>query len=196
MLREMAVQKTGERQVAKITCEVPTRLLSPLHIPVTARWRLAFLLTNLLWGIRSNPLWFFSTDLNNHSVFIFTINRVIYKWRQSEWRQIPEQTGRWGGNPGVEPSSYREPKQAQLGRATECRGEEGTETEDPDSLQESKEQTRGRERLGKENIQQSCLLFYFLRYDPEEGQTITFYSGACKRRRAAAETERANERAL
>lgn len=96
----------------------------------------------------------------------------------------------------MEPSSYREPERAQLGRATECRGEDGAESEDPKSLQESKEQTRGRKRLGKENIQQSCLLFYFLRYDPEEGQTITFYSGARKRRRAAAETERVNERAL
>lgn len=104
--------------------------------------------------------------------------------------------GGGGGNPGVEPSSYREPERAQLGRATECRGEDRMESEDPDSLPESKEQTRGRERLGKENIQQSCLLFYFLRYDPEEGQTITFYSGARKRRRAAAETERANQRAL
>lgn len=53
-------------------------------------------------------------------------------------------------------------------------------------------QTRGCKRLGKENIQQSCLLFYFLRYDPEEGQTITFYSGTRKRRLAAAETERTN----
>lgn len=190
------MQKTGKRHVAKITCEVPTHLLLPSCVPAIACWRLAVLLAKLLWAIRSNPLWFFSTDLNDRSVFISTINKVIYKWRQSEWRQIPEQTGRWGGNPRVGPSSYREPERAQQGRAAECRGEDKTESEDPDSLQESKEQMRGRKRLGKENIQQSCLLFYFLRYDPEEGQTITFYSGARKRQRAAAETERANERAL
>lgn len=53
---------------------------------------------------------------------------------------------------------------------------------------------RGRKRLGEENIRQHCLLLYFLRYDPEEGQTITFYSGARKRRLAAAETERTKVR--
>lgn len=58
--------------------------------------------------------------------------------------------------------------------------------EDTDFLPESKKQTERRKHLGEENIRQRCLLFYFLRYDPEEGQTVTFYSGARKRRLAAA----------
>lgn len=126
MLREMAVRKTGKRHVAEITCEVPTRLLSPLRVPAIACWWLVVLLANLLWGIRSNPLWVFSTDLNNRSVFIFTINKVIYKWRQSEWRQIPKQTGRWrGGTPEWSPARTGSP--SELSWADRQNAEEKTE---------------------------------------------------------------------
>lgn len=80
-----------------------------------------------------------------------------------------------GGKPGAEPSWDWEPEQAKLGGATENRGEE--ERGSQGRIRESKEQTRGRKGLGEENLGQRFPLFYFLRYDPEEGQTLTFYSG-------------------
>lgn len=75
------------------------------------------------------------------------------------------ETAKLGGKPGAEPSWHW------------------------DRMVQALHGTRGRQRLGEENIRQRWLLFYFLRYDPEEGQTVTFYSGARKRRLAAAETD-------